>query len=224
MPAWSQEQLRQHITYAVSRISAENEIRHNLMQAELDRRFAEYQRQLDQRFEASGDAVTAALTASDKAVQAALASSKEAVTKSEGATEKRFDSVNEFRQTLSDQTKTFVTADKFEGLTSQMQNVIANVVPRAENEAKWGALTDKFATSQNRTETDMRVLTSRLDQLQGEGAGKRESHGDRNDSDTLRLMTDYNKTYALRSNIGIAIAALSSIIAIVAVIVVALVH
>lgn len=44
----------------------------------------------------------------DKAVQAALLAAKEAVLKAEVASEKRFESVNEFRQQLSDQTNTFI--------------------------------------------------------------------------------------------------------------------
>jgi hypothetical protein len=46
-------------------------------------------------------------------VALALAASDKAVTKAEIATEKRFESVNEFRQTLSDQTKTFLARTEF---------------------------------------------------------------------------------------------------------------
>lgn len=46
---------------------------------------------------------------SDKAVEAALASQKEAVNKAETAAERRFESVNEFRQQLGDQAGTFYT-------------------------------------------------------------------------------------------------------------------
>lgn len=45
----------------------------------------------------------------EKAVASALAAAKEAVSKAENATEKRFDSVNEFRNTLKDQQGTYVT-------------------------------------------------------------------------------------------------------------------
>lgn len=44
----------------------------------------------------------------EKAVAAALAAAKEAVIKAEGASEKRFDSVNEFRNTLKDQQQTLL--------------------------------------------------------------------------------------------------------------------
>ncbi len=50
------------------------------------------------------------LRASDQeAIAAALAAAEKAVTKAEEASSKRFESVNEFRQTLSDQTATFLT-------------------------------------------------------------------------------------------------------------------
>ena len=42
-------------------------------------------------------------------VETKFDSTKEAVTKAENATEKRFESVNEFRETLNTQQKTFVT-------------------------------------------------------------------------------------------------------------------
>lgn len=58
----------------------------------------ERDRQYGQRFDAQ-----------EKAVAAALAAAKEAVVKAEAASEKRFDSVNEFRNTLKDQTATFIT-------------------------------------------------------------------------------------------------------------------
>ena len=79
------------------------------LMSERDRRYAD-------KFEAADEKNTQALT-----------SSKEAVSKAETATEKRFDAVNEFRKTLSDQATNFVSraefsakldamADKLEGL------------------------------------------------------------------------------------------------------------
>ncbi len=65
---------------------------------EIGIRIDERDRQYSQRFDAQ-----------EKAVAAALAAAKEAVTKAEAAAEKRFDSVNEFRNTLKDQTATFLT-------------------------------------------------------------------------------------------------------------------
>lgn len=67
-------------------------IAHNeSMRDELDRRY-------QQRF-----------IAQEQAVQAALTSAKDAVHKAEMASEKRFEGVNEFRATLSDQASTFIS-------------------------------------------------------------------------------------------------------------------
>lgn len=57
----------------------------------------------------------------------ALASSKEAVTKAESATEKRFDSVNEFRATLTDQASRFVTRKELWGYIFAVLGAIAAV-------------------------------------------------------------------------------------------------
>lgn len=71
---------------------------------------------LQQRFDASEAALKAALLAADTATQTAMTAAEKAVAKAETATEKRFESVNEFRQTLSDQTQTFISRVEFEAL------------------------------------------------------------------------------------------------------------
>jgi hypothetical protein len=68
----------------------------------------ETDRRYEQRFADSRTAVEAAVTAAGQAVDAALASAKEAVTKAETAYEKRFEGVNEFRDTLGDQQRTLI--------------------------------------------------------------------------------------------------------------------
>ena len=66
-----------------------------------DARYAE-------RFESSQIALSAALAAQRLSVDAALTAQKEAVRKAETSSEKRFESVNEFRLTLSDQQRTLM--------------------------------------------------------------------------------------------------------------------
>lgn len=53
------------------------------------------------------------ITDQDKAVQAALIAAKEAVIKAETATEKRFESVNEFRAQLADQSSTLMPRQEY---------------------------------------------------------------------------------------------------------------
>ena len=71
----------------------------------------------------------------DKQYQQMNAAQKEAVTKAEVAAEKRFDSVNEFRNTLSDQQR--------------------NLMPRSEAEVKFGSISkqiDDMTTRLDKTE------------------------------------------------------------------------
>lgn len=59
---------------------------------------------------------------------AALASSEKAIMKAETAADKRFDSVNEFRATLTDQASRFVTRDGMWGYLVGAVGIIAAIV------------------------------------------------------------------------------------------------
>jgi hypothetical protein len=63
---------------------------------------------------------------------ASLAASDKAISKAEVATEKRFESVNEFRQTLSDQTKSFISKVEFEALRDTNGSRIADLASRLD--------------------------------------------------------------------------------------------
>jgi len=89
------------------------------MEKRYDGRFADLKESIDARFDEQRNAVTtalnaqvtamqAALAAADRAGAAAMAAADRAVAKAETATEKRFDGVNEFRQTLADQQRTLM--------------------------------------------------------------------------------------------------------------------
>jgi len=68
--------------------------------------------------------------AQQEATSAALAAAKEAVIKAEEAANKRFDSVNEFRQTLADQQSLFVTKDATDARFKSVEEKIASVTDR----------------------------------------------------------------------------------------------
>jgi hypothetical protein len=87
--------------------------------------------------------------AMQEAVKAAFAESQKAITKAETATEKRFESVNEFRASLSDQATRFITRDTL------------------------NALADKLEASIDRNREDLDQLAKRLDLREGETAGSR---------------------------------------------------
>lgn len=97
----------------------------------------ERDRQYSQRFEAQ-----------EKAVAAALSAAKEAVLKAEAASEKRFESINEFRNTLKDQQTALVTRNEVDIRFKALENTIASLSTRiAENSARsagaewlWGVI------------------------------------------------------------------------------------
>jgi hypothetical protein len=92
----------------------------------------------DARFEAMQDAV-----------RTAFGESQKAITKAETATEKRFESVNEFRSALTDQATRFVTRDAL------------------------ASLSDKLQAGIDRNRDDLDTLSQRLDLQQGETSGAR---------------------------------------------------
>lgn len=106
----------------------------------------------EQRCDAQATALDAAMHASQSAIDKAMAASHEAINKAEIATEKRFDSVNEFRATLADQATHFL--------------------PRTEYAARHEDLEDRFElmrTSIERLSTQMyaiKITDDRADHTQ----------------------------------------------------------
>lgn len=66
----------------------------------------------------------------ETALRAALAASEKAIGKAEASTERRFDSVNEFRQTLSDQATTFMTRVEANALIARTTERIQDLTDR----------------------------------------------------------------------------------------------
>lgn len=91
--------------------------------------FEELDKRYQQRFEDAKTAVDIAFSAQKESVQSALLSAERAVLKAEGASEKRFDAVNEFRSTLADQQRT--------------------LMPRAEAEIIFKSLSDRIREISN---------------------------------------------------------------------------
>jgi hypothetical protein len=70
---------------------------------------SEPDRRYEQRFASVEREIRDGLSAARREVEHALIASEKAILKAEQAAEKRFDAVNEFRQTLSDQASTFIS-------------------------------------------------------------------------------------------------------------------
>jgi hypothetical protein len=125
----------------------------------LDERHRAQIKATEAAFMAQQAAMRTAFDAADKAVQAALIAVEKASDRAEGASDKRFESVNEFRGQLADQA--------------------ANLISRSEYLVQHNALDDKVISISDRvTQLELR-LTSRLDLAKGNEAGAKESEGDR---------------------------------------------
>lgn len=94
---------------------------------------------LKELFAAQLSQINVLITANDKnynqrfdnvlqATKAALDAADRAVSKAESATEKRFESVNEFRQTLSDQASKFIIRSEFDLVVDRLEQDIKNLV------------------------------------------------------------------------------------------------
>jgi len=119
---------------------------------------------VDQKFEtvfskldALKDQITKQFVAQDEAVASALAASDRAVNKAEVASEKRFDSVNEFRATLADQQRT--------------------LMPRAETETLFKNIGEKIESIQTALVEKISVLERSLNVGSGQKSGVKEGWG-----------------------------------------------
>jgi hypothetical protein len=128
---------------------------------------ATLQIQIDQRFATEETARQVALDTATTAVHSALEAARTAVDKAELATERRFEGVNEFRQTLTDQAATFPSRDetnvRFEALS---------------------AIAGRYAESVK--DLELR-LTSRLDTLTAGLSGRNTERGEKR-LDTAQVM------------------------------------
>ena len=120
----------------------------------------EHDRQYQQRFEAQ-----------EKALAAALSSAKEAVDKANAASEKRFDSVNEFRNSLKDQAAAFLPRPEYAAsqkqVADQISAILSSQVPRSEHETRWQAEVTQFKNIQDRIEQ----LSQRAYTISGQSEG-----------------------------------------------------
>lgn len=140
-------------------------------------------------FAAQETALAAALATTEKAMQAAFAASDRAISKSEDANEKRFESVNEFRQALTDQTASFMPRFEIENRIDNITNrnaesysrnadrinnierVLASTPSNNEREAVRNAVDARFTALGDRLAALELRLSSRLDINEGRDAG-----------------------------------------------------
>jgi len=92
-----------------------------------EQRFDASQKALEVGFAAAKAAVDASFAAQKEAINAALAAADRAVSKAELATEKRFESVNEFRGTLDNQQRTLIPRSEVDVMIKGVEEKISNI-------------------------------------------------------------------------------------------------
>jgi len=102
-------------------------------------KIADVEARTKERFDLSKQAIDSALAAAEKAITAAMAAAEKAVTKAEIAAEKRFDSVNEFRAAMKDQTASFADKVQTDFRLASVEKKIENSSGRSEGIGQfWG--------------------------------------------------------------------------------------
>jgi hypothetical protein len=124
-------------------------------------------RLLDERYATQTKALDAAFKAAEQAVSVALANAEKATAKAEAAADRRLEGMNEFREALSDQTKTLLS--------------------RAEYNPAHEALLDRIGAMNDRVSALELRLTSRLDTAQGHSGGEAAGRTERR-LDTSQLL------------------------------------
>lgn len=153
---------------------------------------------LDERYATQTKALDAAFVAAEKATATALTSAEKAVGVAAASNEARFQSVNEFRKTLSDQAQNFLPRQEYATAHQALEDKVATnvnaiaamtptIVPRNETEAWRQALIAKIddatKTLNDRVGALELRLTSRLDLTAGTASGE---HGQRTESLAVR--------------------------------------
>lgn len=96
---------------------------------------SERDRRVDERINALEQLMTAAIQSQKEAVAIAMAAADRAVNKAEGAAERRFESINEFRAALADQAGHFMTRSEMDARLSGVSdrlNLNANRIERID--------------------------------------------------------------------------------------------
>jgi hypothetical protein len=104
----------------------------NMLANLLDERYATQTKAIDAAFAAQQLAMTTALQAAERAVQVANANAEKAVLKAEVSSDKRFESVNEFRGQLNDQAGMFATREQLELIRESINERLREVTKRID--------------------------------------------------------------------------------------------
>jgi hypothetical protein len=139
------------------------------LQIYLERIIEEHDRIYTLRFDDAQRAVNAALAAQQKSTADAFTASEKAIIKAEVATEKRFESVNEFRATLSDLQLTYMSRLEATALFKAIDEKL--VVMQTNNEARLEVLRMNIEKNSESINKDVSGLRESRSESSGKTAG-----------------------------------------------------
>lgn len=128
VPVWNIETLRAHILALMESLDARMTERHEAAIRAITLAFDAQKTAMEAAFAAQREAVSTAFQSQKEAVNAALAAADRAVLKAELATEKRFEAVNEFRETLADQQRTLMPRSEAEAISKALESKLDSSV------------------------------------------------------------------------------------------------
>jgi hypothetical protein len=120
-----------------------------------------------QRFDAQTKAIDAAMTAQRTAIDAALTAADKATLKAEQAAKDKFESMNEFRGTLTDQNATFMTRAESLSMFERNAERIQEIMRRLDGFAARDAVLAEY----DRITTQVQGLSDRVTRSEGKGSG-----------------------------------------------------
>jgi hypothetical protein len=130
-------------------------------------RFTDIDLRQQQRFDAQTKAIDAAMIAQRTAIEAALVAADKATDKAEEAAQRRFESVNEFRATLSDQATTFMTRAEAMSMFERNAERIVEMQKRMDTYISRDAVLAEY----DRVTTQLSALSERQTRSEGKGLG-----------------------------------------------------
>jgi len=125
---WTVDTALDHVLSLIASNDLRYEQRFEASQKALDLGFSGQKSAVDAAFAAQKSAIDAAFSAQKEGISAALAAADRAVNKAELATEKRFESVNEFRGTLDNQQRTLIPRSEVDVMVKGLEEKISNLV------------------------------------------------------------------------------------------------
>lgn len=138
-----------------------------------EQRFTDAEVRQQQRYEDQVKAIDAAMIAQRTAIDAAMLAADKATTLFAQTAKEKFETVNEFRGTLTDQAATFIPRKEVEAIIDRINEHIAAISARLDKFAEKALVMSEY----DRISTMMNLNAERLTRIESKGKGVQASWG-----------------------------------------------